>query len=338
MSIKKITDFDTSLKILISITIFVLAILGLLLGRQFFSINNFQSMGYQIPEFGFLALAMAVTMLSGGIDLSVVANANLSGILAAFILTKHISLLKDYSDITIIILATVTALFIASVGGIINGLLISKLSVPPILATLGTMTFFNGISMAITSGEGVVGFPELFLNAGNSTIINIPIIFVIFIIAVFIVGFILERTSSGLSIYLYGENRIAALFAGLENEKLVIKIYFLSGLLAGFASLIMISRVNSAKIGYGDTYLLQAILVAVLGGIAPEGGRGKILGVVLGIFILQALQSAFTLFAFTPYAKKLIWGSMLLLVMVINFLLDKWRSRKYHAKLESLPQ
>jgi simple sugar transport system permease protein len=308
-----------------------------LLGEQFFSLNNFQSMGYQIPEFGFLALAMAVTMITGGIDLSVVANANLSGILAAFILTRRFDFLANFSEPTIVVMACVLALFVASMAGLFNGLLISKLSVPPILATLGTMTLFNGISMAITSGEGVVGFPEMFLSIGSSAVANIPLIFILFILASIVVGFMLERTTTGFGVYLYGENRIAALFAGLRTENLIIRVYFLSGLLAGFASIIMISRFNSAKVGYGDTYLLQAILVSVLGGIAPEGGRGRIVGVVLGIFILQALQSAFTFFAFTPYAKKLIWGSMLLLVMVINFVIEWWRARSRRFVIEQEP-
>ncbi len=337
MALRRFLRHETNLIILAVITITVLLALGWLLGSQFFSLNNFQSMGYQIPEFGFLALAMAVTMLTGGIDLSVVANANLAGILAAFVLTRRLDFLSGYPDQTIVILACFVALLTASIAGLLNGLLISKLSVPPILATLGTMTFYNGISMAITSGEGVVGFPELFLSIGSGHVANIPLIFILFIIASIVVSFMLERTSTGVSVYLYGENRIAALFAGLRTERLIMRVYFLSGLLAGFASIIMISRFNSAKVGYGDTYLLQAILVSVLGGIAPEGGRGKIIGVVLGIFILQALQSAFTLFAFTPYAKKLIWGTMLLLVMVINFVIDRWRSRAKRVVVDHEP-
>lgn len=337
MDIKKLASQETTLIVLIFITSVVFLALWWILGRQFFSLNNFQSMGYQIPEFGFLAMAMAVTMLTGGIDLSVVANANLAGIFAAFVLTRRFDFLADYSEPVIVFTACLLALLVAAIAGLFNGLLISKLSVPPILATLGTMTLFNGISMAITSGEGVVGFPEMFLGIGSGAVANIPIIFILFLIASLVVGFMLERTSTGLGVYLYGENRIAALFAGLRTENLIIRVYFLSGLLAGFASIIMISRFNSAKVGYGDTYLLQAILVSVLGGIAPEGGRGRILGVVLGIFILQALQSAFTLFAFTPYAKKLIWGSMLLLVMVINFVIDRWRSRSRKFVLEQEP-
>jgi simple sugar transport system permease protein len=327
LSLRRIVQREISLFILIIITVFVLFLLGLLLKDKFFSLNNFQSMAFQIPEFGFLALAMSITMLSGGIDLSLVANANLAGILAAYVLTGKVIPING-NETTIIILACFVALFASTLAGVLNGLLISKLSVPPILATLGTMTFYNGISMALTSGQGVVGFPEAFLDIGSKDIINIPIIFILFIIATVIVSFFLEKTTTGRRIYLLGENPIASLFAGIKNENLITRVYLLSGLLAGFASIIMISKVNSAKVGYGDTYLLQAILVAVLGGIDPNGGRGRVIGVMLGIFILQFLQSAFTLFAFTPYAKKLIWGFMLLLVMVINFLVGKAQAKQ----------
>lgn len=326
-SIRRLVQREISLFILIIITICVLLLLGLLLEEKFFSLNNFQSMAFQIPEFGFLALAMSITMLSGGIDLSLVANANLAGILAAYVLTGKVIPINN-NETFIIILACLVALVASTLAGLINGLLISKVSVPPILATLGTMTFYNGISMALTSGQGVVGFPEMFLDMGSKDIYNIPVIFILFLVATGVIAFFLEKITAGRRIYLLGENSIASLFAGIKNENLITLVYLLSGLLAGFASIIMISKVNSAKVGYGDTYLLQAILVAVLGGIDPNGGRGRVIGVMLGIFILQFLQSAFTLFAFTPYAKKLIWGFMLLLVMVINYLVGKVQAKQ----------
>jgi simple sugar transport system permease protein len=145
----------------------------------------------------------------------------------------------------------------------------------------------------------------------------------VFIIGAVIMAGILSKTSFGKKIYLYGENNVATRFSAINNEAIIMKVYALSGLLSGIASIIMMSRVNSAKVGYGDTFLLQALLVAVLGGVNPYGGRGKILGVALGIFIMQILQSAFTLWQFTPYAKNLLWGTMLLVVMIVNFILDK---------------
>ncbi len=192
---------------------------------------------------------------------------------------------------------------------------------------MGTMIFYNGISTAITEGKGVVGFPDLYLSLGTAAPLGVPLVFYIFLIAFAIVAFVLLRTPFGQSIYLYGENRIASLFSGIKNEKIVIRAYALAGFLAGVAAIIMTSRVNSAKYNYGDSYLMQAILVAILGGISPNGGRGRVSNVIIGIFILQGLQSAFTLFAFSPYARRMIFGFMLLLVMMLNFFLDKYNSR-----------
>lgn len=337
-NLKKLIRQDTTLAVLLALFFFMLVLFGSLLKDTFFSFDNIQSMGYQIPEFAFLALAMSIAMITGGIDLSVVANANLAGILAGYILTGVI--FGPESGITglpLVIIAIIVALISATLGGLFNGFLISKLSVPPILATLGTMIFYNGISTAITEGKGVVGFPDLYLAIGTSAPLGIPLVFYIFFIAFAVVAFIMLRTPFGQSIYLYGENRIASLFSGIKNERLIMKTYALAGFLSGVAAIIMTSRVNSAKYNYGDSYLLQAILVAVLGGINPNGGRGKVTNVIIGILILQMLQSAFTLFAFSPYAKRMIFGFLLLLIMVVNFYIDKWGSRAKLTVKEKTP-
>ncbi|GAP22125.1 monosaccharide ABC transporter membrane protein, CUT2 family [Leptolinea tardivitalis] len=338
---KKFIRQDTTLTVLLGLLIFLILLFGSILQDKFFSFDNIQSMGYQIPEFAFLALAMSIAMITGGIDLSVVANANMAGIMAGYVLTGAVfGLNSGMSDLTLVIIAILVALIVATLGGVFNGILIAKFSVPAILATLGTMTFYNGISTAITEGKGVVGFPDNYLSIGTSAPLGIPLVFYIFFIAFAVVAFVMVRTPFGQSIYLYGENRIASLFSGIKNEKMIIKTYALAGFLSGIAAIIMTSRVNSAKYNYGDSYLLQAILVAVLGGINPNGGRGKVTNVIIGILILQILQSAFTLFAFSPYAKRMIFGFMLLLIMVINFIIDKWgaRSKSIAKDSEVVPQ
>lgn len=330
---KTLKKADPHITVLAIIMVGIFLVLGILLRGQFFSLRNFQSMAYQFPEFGFLALAMTLAMISGGIDLSVIANANLCGIFAAFILTKMVSPeTQGFQIILVIALAILTALGVSLLCGLLNGMLIAFIGIPAILATLGTMIFYTGIGMAITEGVGVVGFPEQFLFIGAGKIGILPIPLLIFIVGTAGVALILNRTVFGQSLYLFGANPVATLFSGIHNTSVTIKAYMLSGVLAGCSSLIMISRVNSAKVGYGDTYLLQAILVAVLGGVNPYGGRGKVAGVVMGIIILQSLQNAFTLFMFTPYAKKLIWGLMLLLVMIINFVNQKYQERSIRRK------
>ncbi|WP_232016606.1 ABC transporter permease [Paenibacillus baekrokdamisoli] len=333
----KLLRRDPHMSVLSVISVVVAAFLVLMQGDQFLSVNNLQSMAYQIPEFGLLAIAMALTMLTGGIDLSLIAIAGVSGIVAAYILSGSlIPMDSGISTPLLVAIAVVAALVVSMICGAINGLLIAKLSVPPILATLGTMILFTGIGMAITSGQGIVGFPESFLDFGAGSVLNVPYVFIIFVIVAVVAAVVLSRTKLGTRVYLYGENHVALKFSGIRSERLIVQVYMFAGLLAGLAAIIIISRVNSAKVGYGDTYLLQAILVAVLGGVNPDGGRGKITGVILALFLLQFLQSAFTLFSFTPYAKKLIWGCMLLLVMIINYYMEKWKTGEGKFGLKTL--
>jgi len=330
---KTIKKIDSNMTILVAVTFVLLTVLSILLKGSFLSLRNFQSMAYQFPEFGLLALAMGIAMISGGIDLSVIANANLSGIIAALILTQNITNETTGNQLVlIIILAILTALALSALLGMFNGFLIAYLGIPAILATLGTMLLFAGIGMAITEGRGVVGFPLPFLYIGFGQLSIFPLPLIIFIILAIFVGIIMSKSALGQKIYLLGANSIAARFSGIENNIIIIKTYMLTGFLAGLSSILMISRVNSAKIGYGDTYLLQAILVVVLGGVDPAGGKGKISGVILGIIILQSLQSAFTLFGFDPYSKRLIWGLMLLIVMIINFINSKHKERILRLK------
>jgi simple sugar transport system permease protein len=332
--LKGLKRLDTNLTILFIILVLVILILSVLLPGHFLKLRNFQSMAFQFPEFGLLALAMTLAMITGGIDLSVIATANLTGIIAALIMTKSITPEAGGSFIAlIIIVAIAVALLLAIICGLINGFLIAFLGVPAILATLGTMIFYSGVGMAITKGIGVVGFPESFLAIGSGKILAFPIPLIIFVAVTIVVAIVLRKTSFGMSMYFVGANPIAARFSGININLTLLRTYMTTGLLAGLSSIIMISRFNSAKVGYGDTYLLQAIVVAVLGGIDPYGGYGRVIGVVMGIIIMQALQNAFTLFGFTPYAKGLIWGLVLIMVMIINFITARYQEK---AKIQRM--
>jgi simple sugar transport system permease protein len=319
----KYSKYSNTLTLFI-IMISVFVVISIFLPTKFLTIRNFQSMFCQIPEFGLLAIAMMLAMLSGGIDLSVVATANLAGIVAALFLTKYnIFQVGGYEELFTIIIAIVFALIVSLICGFINGILVAYVRVPAILATLGTMGLYSGVAIIITKGYGIVGFPEKFLYIGSGTLLLIPIPMVIFILCALFVVILLNRTRYGFSLYMVGSNPLASRFSGIKNEKILISTYVLSGLLAGLASIIMISRVNSVRPGYGEVYLLQAILVCVLGGVDPAGGSGKLSGLVMGMITLQILQSGFNILSFSPFFKKVIWGLILILGMVINFYHNK---------------
>ena len=307
------------------IMIAVAILMSIFLPNKFLTLINFQSMTSQMAEFGLLTIAMMLTMITGGIDLSVVSTASLTGIISALILKGHIGI--DASSTSGVLIVILAAIIVSGFCGLINGVLIAKVGVTPILATLGTQGLYLGLAIIITKGHGINDFPEKFLFIGSGTIGKVPMPFVIFIGCVLLVTLILRRTSLGLSMYMVGSNPTASRFSGINNSIILIKTYIISGALAGLSSIIMISRVNSVRPGYGYAYLLQAILVSILGGTDPYGGSGSILGVLIALFILQFLRSGFNILSISPFFGKSMWGFMLILVMIINFFLEKNRQR-----------
>jgi simple sugar transport system permease protein len=306
----------------------VISVISIFLPNKFLTLINFQSMASQIPEFGLLAIAMMIAMITGGIDLSVVSITNLCGVIMALVLKRLVSpeVMTAHTG-AIITLAIVLGLFLSVFLGFINGFVVAGFGVPPILATLGTQGLYLGFSIIITKGYGIQDFPQKFLFIGSGTVGVIPMPFIIFVFCAFAAALFLSRTRLGLSMYMIGSNPIASRFSGIDNSGVLIKTYMVTGLLAGVSSVIMISRVNSMRPGYGYAYLLQAILVAVLGGTDPSGGYGNVLGLVMGIILLQVLQSGFNILSLSPFFKKFIWGVMLLLVMVINFAVAEYQQR-----------
>jgi len=301
--------------LLLSAFFIVAALIYIAFGTRFYNSRNFISMGFQIGEFAFLCMAMAIAMLTGGIDLSVVSNMNLAGIFAAYVLTNE-ALLAGTSTVNVILLAVAVALLSGLIGGILNGLIIAKIGVHSVLATIGTMMLFAGFGMILTGGRGIVGFPDEFSFVGNGKLLGLPFPFLVVLIAFAIVGFILKRSNWGHSLYLFGSNPIASRFSGINNARTIIITYAIGGFLTGISALIMISRTNSARVGYGESYLLQAIVVAVMGTMDPRGGSGRFSGILISVILLQMLSSAFTRLGITPFARGLVYGSILLLIII----------------------
>jgi simple sugar transport system permease protein len=318
---------DREFTVLLAIGLVVTALLATFMSSRFFALGNLQSMGVQVSEFGFLALAMGLAMLTGGIDLSIVAAAALAGIVGATVMSGSVIPVTDTNGVLLLALGALASLLTGLLCGLLNGVLIAKLSIPPILATLGTMILFGGIGMAMTSGQSVgVAIPQL-ASLSTVTIAGIPLIFLLMIGTLALAGLLLSRTRGGRRVYLFGENEVALRFSGARTERVVLLTYAVVGLLVGIAAIIMVSRVNSARVGFGDAYLLQAILVVVLAGFNPYGGKGRVASLLIALLLLQFISSAFNVMMLSPYAKNLIWGAMLLVVMVANFYARRWKPR-----------
>ncbi len=186
-----------------------------------------------------------------------------------------------------------------------------------------------GIAIGITSGRPQSGLPLLYSKVGNMEFFKfVPLSFVIFFVIAISIGIMLSRTRFGIYMYMLGTNPRASRYAGLNNTSIILRTYMISGLLSSVAGLIMMARANSAKADYGSPYTLQCVLIAVLGGIDPNGGFGKISGVTMAILILQFLSSGLNMFNnVSNFYRDVIWGGVLILVLVFNKLLS-WRSER----------
>jgi simple sugar transport system permease protein len=328
------TKLSTNLTLL-AILLVLTAVISLLLPSQFLTARNFASMGRQFPEYGLLSLANMLAMITGGIDLSVTSVMSLSGVISAQVLSRWESLPLPAG--TVILLGILTALAVSAACGLINGALVAYVRVPAIIATLGTQGLFLGIAIGITKGHGIGGFPEPFLFIGNGSLGGIPMQFLIYIGVALLVGLLLTRTRQGFFMQMYGSSPLVSRFSGVNNEAVLMRTYLTTGLLAGAASIIVISGVNSIRPGYGSEYLLISVLIAILGGTDPAGGFGTALGLTLGIFILQVLQSGLNFLNFSPFFKKFMWGLLLIALMVFHHFRRRYSQRRA-ARRSSSPR
>lgn len=308
---------DTHLRFLVAANLLLLVAVVIVSGRQV--IGPLQGMTAQLPEIGLLAIAIAVTMISGngGIDLSVVSIANLSAIVAGLIVRSILG--GDTQGVAFTLAFVVIALVVGTACGLINGLLVSRGNFPPILATLGTQFTFVGLAVALSGGPSVgLGYVEPFVEIGNGSLLGVPIPFVVFVAVVLGFSWLLTHTRFGFRLYLMGTNAKAAHFTGIDNRAVLLVTYTLSGVLASVAGVIIASRTSSVKWDYGTSYLLIAILIAVMGGVNPSGGYGKALGLVLSSFALQMLSSTLNLLGTSNFLKDFTWGLLLLLSIILT--------------------
>ncbi len=297
-------------------------IFGALLGDKFFSVGTLQSMAFQLPELGILSLAMMVALLSGGLNLSIIATANLCALTMAWVLTTQVPGAQGAAWVAWQIAAVAAGLVVAALVGLLNGAVIAYLGVSPILATLGTMTLCKGLAIGLTHGNVLSGFPDPIVFLGNGSIFGVPVAMLVFLALAAPVALLLNASPFGHKIYMIGSNEKATRFSGVNTKTIIVGVYLLSSLLAGAAALVMMARFNSANATYGESYLLVTILAAVLGGVDPFGGFGKVGALVMALVALQAISSAFNLLDFSPFLTVAIWGALILGVAALAVLRD----------------
>jgi rhamnose transport system permease protein len=278
------------------------------IGENFFTLSNFFEVVRLSVELGLLALALTPIMITGGIDLSVGSVMGLSAVVFGV-------LWRDGG--WPIAGAAGAALLLGCLAGLLNALLITRLNLPPLIVTLGSLSLFRGIAEGITKGaENYSGFPAGFLRLGQGYLWGVvPVQFSILLAAIATYWLLLHRSTIGRTIYAIGFSPGGARYAGIPVQRRVALLYFLSGVIASVAAVIYVAHLGQAKSDAGTGYELAAITAVVLGGTSVFGGRGTIWGTVLGLFAISVLQNGLRLAALPSEMTGVLTGVVLVLTI-----------------------
>ena len=325
---------DRKLTQLVVVALVVFLTFSILVPDLFLTPRNFVSMAFQIPEIALLALGVMLAMLTAGIDLSVVSISNLAALSTAYLLVTQVT--EGGGNVYLwIVIAIVIGIVVGLISGLANGAIIAGVGVTPILATLATLTLYNGIAVGIRNGQSIIGLPPEFTAIGNGSFLGIPIPMIILLVAGAGVALYINKTGLGMQSVLVGANQEAATYSAIGVKKVLLMTYTLSGGLSALAGLIIASRSASANPDYGSSYVMLAIVIVVLGGVNPYGGFGTVTGVILATAVLQMVASGFNALRFSQFFYQLAQGFVLIAVMILNTYVDK---RRMKAKKDKAPK
>ncbi|HYD43554.1 MAG TPA: ABC transporter permease [Anaeromyxobacter sp.] len=306
----------------------IVALMAALNWPRFLTEGNAISMAYQLPIVAFLSLGMMVTMVTGGINLAIIATANFTGIVTVLLLRALAGDAADAAGAGVALVAMAGGLAAAMAVGALMGWLIAYVEVPAILATLAFMTLLNGVNLVITRGYTLSGFPEFLIAIGNGTVGPVPIPFLLLVVAVILLGLVLRRTQTGLAFYLVGSNPVAAAYSNIRVRRVLVRTYVLSSVFAALTAFIMMGQLNSVKANYAESYLLVSVLACFLGGVDPFGGAGTLAGMVLAVVILQVVSTGVNLLRMDPFFIQAMWGFIILALVALSFAGDRLRERR----------
>lgn len=287
---------------------FLLLMLALtLLSDRFLTAANLINILRQATINGIVSVGMTMVILTGGIDLSV-------GSVLALAVTVGASLMKQGQPVGVAVLA---ALGLGAFLGVINGLMITKVRIPPFIATLGMLTVARGLTLMYTQGQPITGLPATFRWIGTGVVAGIPVPILVTAL-VFLVGWIfLTRTRYGAYIYLLGDNPTAARLAGVPTERITVLVYAISGFCAALAGLILVARLDSAQPIIGQGYEFNAIAAVVVGGTSFAGGEGGLGGTLLGALLIETLNNGLNLLNVSPLWEQVVKGVVIALALLL---------------------
>jgi len=301
------------------IALFILCVVISVLSDKFLTATNIWNVMRQISVNICLSVGMTLVVLTAGIDLSVGSVLALCGTITAGLLKNGIEIPSSNLFIGFTILgAAMAGLLAGSLLGWFNGWVITKFNVPPFVATLAMLTIARGLTMLWTKGFPISNLGETFAWLGTGWFLGIPLPVWISGIIVFIATIIINKTKLGRYIYAIGGNENAATLSGINIKKIKITVYAIAGLLAAVGGILVTSRLDAAQPNAGTGYELDSIAAVVIGGTSLSGGRGSVLGTVLGAIIIGVLNNGLVLLNVSPFWQQVVKGLVILVAVMID--------------------
>lgn len=288
----------------------ILIILMLLSPNAFARPANLINIFKQASINGILAMGMMFVIIAGGIDLSVGSIVALAGVVAASFAHPG-----EYPLIVPIVLALGIGLF----SGWLNGVGVSYGNIPPFIVTLGMMTIIRGVALIVSGGAPVFGVSDEFeYIAGGFLFDSIPLLVIYFVIITAFSAFILTKTVFGRRVYAIGGNETSAAFSGINVQKMRIAVFMISGLLAGFAGLLLSSRTVSGNPTAGQSYELDAIAAVIIGGVSMSGGAGHWYGTVIGALLIAVIGNGLDILNVSSHYQLVIKGAIIIFAVLLD--------------------
>lgn len=297
------------------ITFFVLVAIASVMSPHFMTVTNILNVMRGASMVGIVAIGMTVVILARGIDLSAGSIVGISAITAA-------SLAYTGSPI-----AWIAALALCTAIGAVNGLMITRLSLQPFIATLAMMIFARGVIYLWSDGGDVFaeGADQMFRFIGSGHVLGIPFPVILFLLLWLVMIYVMHHTRWGRHVYAVGANEEAARVYGIRVDRIKVQVYALAGFFSGLAGLVLVSRISVAEPNAGHLYELDAIAATLIGGTAFDGGVGGVAGTIIGVLILAMITNLLNLMNVSPFVQMLVMGVIIVVAVVVSDLRNRKR-------------
>ena len=288
-----------------------------LITPQFLTVSNLTIIVTQVSINALLAFGVTFVIITGGIDLSLGSIVAVTGVTAAML---------AHPDSYPVLIPIVMGLLAGLLMGAFNGFIITKSKIAPFIVTLGTMTIGRGLALILSDGRPVSNLSDSFNYLGSGTVLGIPILILIFILVFAVCSIILSKTVLGRYIYAIGGNEQAARASGINIDRVKLSVYSISGLLAGLAGILLASRITTGQPNAGAGFELDAIAAVVIGGTSTAGGRGTMVGTLIGFLLIGVINNGLDLLNVTSYYQQIVMGIIIIGAVVLDSLNQKSNS------------